>query len=395
MMQTRRRELLRLSTVAGGALLTGCFGDDEPDETETTGEDDETESHEVPDGEWPSYQRTAGNTGDAAGTTVAAEPTETWRVSLSGGVHEQPVVCDGRVYALTDDGVLEARSLDSGDHLWETDLGSVDPQCPAVVDGVVVAGADTGELVGLDATSGQQEWTVDLAGAVVGSTPFGDLVYAGTDSGTVVGIDANSGERELETDVGDPVTTQPVVTRDRLYLGVGEGAFSTALGLDRASGEVRWRVENKIFQNVAATNGTVYLNNGTGTMHFQTDGTGRGSSTGPAMPAIRPDAAYYGGEIIREHRRSDSGEEWQAFVEELLDDPAHVTGTMCATDEHLFCTYVEFETDGEFFGLFGFDIESGTHTWSWELPAGAPRGPVVAEGTLLLGTSQGDLVAFE
>lgn len=129
------------------------------------------------------------------------------------GVRMQPAFADGKLYAVSTDGKVEAldaatgkvlwkQSTHMGDGIWPFKHKKPGPDAryaggPTVLGNLLVVGTLDGHVYAMDATTGKQLWSADVDSEVI-SPPAIDAgtVYARTNSGAVYAFDANSGERK-------------------------------------------------------------------------------------------------------------------------------------------------------------------------------------------------------
>lgn len=388
----RRRQFLRLGTATTAAALAGCSAFD--DGNDAGDERAVLDTTTVPGNEWHSFQRTPGNDGYADGTTVSDDPSERWRRSLSAGLETQPVVGSDRLYALTADGTLRALDAASGETVWTESLGATRTNCPCLVDDLVVAGTGNDELIALDVASGDAAWTVDLPGRAGDPTPYAGIVYVGTDEGSVVGVDANSQAETLRAGVGGAVKTAPAVTDEQLYIGIDTGEHADAfLALGRTSGEERWRAAgNDAEVVVAAGRRIVTVDNA---LDFYTpDGSSRGQSTASAIPAVTPEAMYYGGDVVSALNLTENGPDWGHLLVEG-ENIWTITAAPASVADGTVCVPYATTNDRERTMLLGLDAESGDQQFERELPSGEPTAAVLADDAVFVGTDGGDLLALE
>lgn len=129
------------------------------------------------------------------------------------GVRMQPAFADGKLYAVSTDGKVEAldaatgkvlwkQSTHMGDGIWPFKHKKPGPDAryaggPTVLGNLLVVGTLDGHVYAMDATTGKQLWSAEVDSEVI-SPPAIDAgtVYARTNSGAVYAFDANSGERK-------------------------------------------------------------------------------------------------------------------------------------------------------------------------------------------------------
>ena len=116
----------------------------------------------------------ADGSGDVTGTHVV------WRGNKSAGEIPSPVVHDGRLYTVTDDGVLACLESGTGQTLWKRRLGGTISSSPVIA---------------------------------------GQHLYCGNEEGTVFVVRLGGrGELIAEIPLGEGLFASPVISRNRLYL---------------------------------------------------------------------------------------------------------------------------------------------------------------------------------
>jgi outer membrane protein assembly factor BamB len=138
---------------------------------------------------WP---QPGGNAAHAPGhPAVADRLTKAWRANIGeGGGYRQvitarPVIAGGRAYAMDSNGVISAFSLRTGERLWRTD--TADPEDDST---------NIGGGVALD----------------------GDTLYAATGRAAVLALDAAGGKIRWRKPLPTPARAAPTVADDRLFV---------------------------------------------------------------------------------------------------------------------------------------------------------------------------------
>jgi outer membrane protein assembly factor BamB len=308
MPSTSRRAFLGAVATGTVASLAGCSSscpdDALPDPSHTvepavTGSGFET----VPGGSWPSPRFDAANTGAAPVQVDSPTPSVQWRAdvptSSSGGDAAEAsavVVADDTVVATTSGGVV-ALSLRDGTEQWRRTLTPVtvpsavglgeDLAPPVLADGRVFLATADG-VVGLDIGDGAVGWRhTDLDGAGVPAATADTLFVPTTDG--VVRFDTASGAREWTANV------------DGARLAVADGTVvvtgEETAALDAATGEVRWRRDDRPTGYPVVADGTVYLTSTYGDLIGRSlpDGTEQWRiDRGRALesPVVTPESVY-------------------------------------------------------------------------------------------------------
>ncbi len=152
---------------------------------------------------------------------------------------------------------------------WKVPLPGSGPAGPIVVDGTIVVTAASGSrqerlhVLGIDALSGKTRWQRTLwatgstacnrFGGVAASTPAGDgrLVFALFSSNDLVCLDLDGNLKwyrglgfespRSRNDVG--MASSPLVAGNCLVVQLENPGVSFAAGLDKSTGETKWRIE--------------------------------------------------------------------------------------------------------------------------------------------------------
>ena len=230
-----RRALAILA--AAGLLLTGaCAGSD--DDAAPSGTAEPAATTEPADWPWVGFDD-SGSRANPTERTITAETVASlepiWSLDGLGGMSSTPTIVDGTVYLGDWNGVVHALDADTGEPVWETDIGST------VMGSVTVAGDDvfvagTSSLVRLDRATGEERWRASTSDHPIAISPaspvvVGDVVIQAVASGelmiprdtytfrgSVRGFDRDSGEPRWEL----------VLTPDDDTGGAGVGIWSTA-----------------------------------------------------------------------------------------------------------------------------------------------------------------------
>ncbi|WP_336338390.1 outer membrane protein assembly factor BamB family protein [Haloarcula brevis] len=270
MPSTSRRAFLGAVATGTVASIAGCSSscpdDALPDPPHTVDSADAGSGFEtVPGGSWPSPRFDPANTGAAPVRTDSATPSVQWRTSLptsstgdDTAAASPVVVADETVVATSSAGVV-ALSLRDGTRQWTRALTPATvPSAvgigeglapPVVADGRVFLGTADGVL-GLDIADGSVVWRhTDPVGAGVPAVTDDALFVPTTDG--VVRFDTASGAREWTA----PVDGTRLAVADGTVVVTGEKTVALAA----ATGEERWRRDDRATGYPVVADGTAYL----------------------------------------------------------------------------------------------------------------------------------------
>lgn len=198
---------------------------EEPEEEEAVIEEVRT------DEPWPLFGRTPTRASLAAEVDLPPPLKELWRLEGDRRIRASPVVSYGRLYSVSENGGVLALDVESGQVLWENELGRCVDASPAVSDQVVYvplmdpapcrrhARRAAGFLVALDATTGEELWRFEAG--LVESAPViaGGRVYVGSWDGNVYALDAKSGEEVWSSSTDERIRGGVSVRQGLVFVG--------------------------------------------------------------------------------------------------------------------------------------------------------------------------------
>jgi outer membrane protein assembly factor BamB len=258
-------------------------------------------------------------TGDERWTYSAAEPP------ISG-----PVLADGAVHIFGGDGVLHAIDAATGVGRWRSTTPIAGPSNASATNGAIFVGTADGALVAIDAATGDEMWRLEVSrtgGQVASAAVASGIVYAGSAGGRFVAVDAADGSVVWEFDTGAAIAGTTVVADGIVYLfGTADDGTGVLVALDETTGAERWRIDRPVF-TPAVANGVAYAGSERIGVFALDPGTGRELWTfpvsGPARPlAVADDVVYVPADL--EHRiyaldAATGAELWRYDVDSGID----------------------------------------------------------------------------
>ena len=142
-------------------------------------------------------------------------------------IDADPIIFEGRVYALGQGGRMAAYELVTGQRLWELNVAGI--STPAVAGEWIFALTDDARLLAIARATGKVRWIAqmqrwrdeeDKEGPIFWTGPVlagGNLWIAST-RGEVYKISVGEGSASLYRDLDTPVSLAPVVANDTLYI---------------------------------------------------------------------------------------------------------------------------------------------------------------------------------
>lgn len=195
-----------------------------------------------------------------------------------------PTVANGMVYFGSGDNHVYAVDAGTGVERWKFKTGNVVHASPAVSRGVLYIGSWDRNLYALDAASGRELWRFQTGndttiynqvGIASSAAVSGGIVFFGCRDGHFYAVDAKTGKQNWKHDnrMGW-VIASPAVRDGIVYFPTSDGTRFKAL--DAATGTLKYSVENKAvsFSSPAVVKNMVYFGSSEGRLNALDIATG-------------------------------------------------------------------------------------------------------------------------
>jgi len=169
-----------------------------------------------------------------------------WETALGDDItiHATPLLSDGRIIIIDDQGGVVALDPVDGAVQWTTALGKPVYTSVAANETHIFIPTTRARFVALDAL-GNTAWDFSLPDTTIRFAPPAvdkDLVIFGASDGVVRALDANTGAERWTFKDDAAITAAPLITPNTIYIGtMGKMLF----GLNPADGVVQWQHELK------------------------------------------------------------------------------------------------------------------------------------------------------
>ena len=142
-------------------------------------------------------------------------------------IDADPIIDNGRVYALGQGGRMAAYELVTGQRIWELNLAGI--STPAIAGEWIFTLTDDARLLAIARSTGKVRWLTQLPrwrdekdkkGPIFWSGPVlaGENLWATNSEGEIYRISIGEGSASLFTDLGKPLSLPPVVANNTLYV---------------------------------------------------------------------------------------------------------------------------------------------------------------------------------
>lgn len=156
-------------------------------------------------------------------------------VSTLTDVDADPIIADGRVYALGQGGRMAAYELVTGQRIWELSLAGI--STPVIAGEWIFTLTDDARLLAIARSTGRVRWVTQLEHYKnpkkhdkpifwTGPVLANNKLWIANSNGQVYDVDVASGQPTLFTDLKSPVSLPPVVANQTLYILTNDGEIT-------------------------------------------------------------------------------------------------------------------------------------------------------------------------
>jgi outer membrane protein assembly factor BamB len=160
-------------------------------------------------------------------TDALARTSISTEVGALTDIDADPIILDGRVYALGQGGRMAAYDLLTGQRVWELNLAGI--STPAIAGDWIFTLTDDARLLAIARTTGKVRWVTrlpqyrdeeDREGPIFWSGPVlaGGQLWLTSSTGLVTRVDVADGTPTEFADLDEPISLPPVVAGEMLYV---------------------------------------------------------------------------------------------------------------------------------------------------------------------------------
>lgn len=189
--------------------------------------------------------------------------TNLWTFNMESPIHSSPAIYGDYIYFVSDNGILKAIDMQTGEEEWDLDLKAQTNSSPIVHKNRLYIGCEDG-LKAINTNSHKVIWDYDCDS--VSSTPvyYKDVIYFGSDDGHLYGLDED-GKVKMNKNLGDEIKSSPIVVNDNIYVG-STNAKMYSIGTDK---EKNWEftVGDEILSSPTYVNNSVIFGSSDGNVY--------------------------------------------------------------------------------------------------------------------------------
>jgi len=234
-----------------------------------------------------------------------------WRRQVSELNASSPTYSNGRLFGVSlEPGTAFAISAETGETVWKRSLPGRSESSPLVIGDRVVFGCETGQLFALDSGTGKTVWETEVGGAIKAAPAFqSGTLYVAAYGGILKAIDLTDGSEVWSAGSqsggllgsGNFYAT-PTLAFDRIYVGNTDGRMYS---FERRSGQLAWSRSTGSYVYAAAvaadtprTGPSVYFGSYDGQFYSLDARTGDVRWQRPVGGAVSGAASLIGGTVF-------------------------------------------------------------------------------------------------
>ena len=190
-----------------------------------------------------------------------------WRLNGRKLLEYSPILVDGSLYAVNNNGEAFSAKSRNGKVRWRRDIARLNASSPAYNEGqLYVATLEPGMVHALNAKNGITRWSRKLPGRTESSPVVVDgKVIVGCECGTLFAFDEKTGKTEWETDLPGQIKAAPAVSNGVAFVGDYSGTVSA---VRVSNGDIKWQSgsqgssfgrSGRIYATAAVGFGRVYV----------------------------------------------------------------------------------------------------------------------------------------
>ena len=190
--------------------------------------------------------------------------TNLWTFNMESSIHSSPAIFEDCIYLVSNDGILKAVNMETGQEEWNIDLESKTNSSPIFNSDILYIGCEDG-LKAINVDNHKIVWEYDCG--CVESTPFfyNDVIYFGSNDGHLYGLDKDKGNETFNIKLNGELKSSPIVVNDSIYIGSTDAKLYS-IGTDE---EINWdfTTGDEILSSPGFVNDTVIFGSSDGNLY--------------------------------------------------------------------------------------------------------------------------------
>ena len=196
--------------------------------------------------------------------------TNLWTFNMESPVHSSPAIYKDYIYYVSNDGILKAIDMETGEEEWNLDLEAKTNSSPIINSNRLYIGCEDG-LKAVNINSHKVVWDYDCDNVASAPVYHDDIIYFGSDDGHLYGVNED-GKVKFDKKLGDELRTSPIVVDNTIYVG-STGGKMYSIGTDESK-NWEFTTGDEILSSPAYVNKTIIFGSNDGSVYClkKTDG---------------------------------------------------------------------------------------------------------------------------
>lgn len=162
-----------------------------------------------------------------------------WKFNAHKLTEYSPIVVDGTLYGINNNGLAFAIDADTGKARWQHEVASLNASAPTYSRGrLFISNLEPGQVIALDAKTGRTLWQHSLPGRSESSpVVVGNKVIMGCECASLFALDFETGKTIWDTPLSGAIKAAPAFVDGVLYVGAYGGEVSA---VKASNGALEW-----------------------------------------------------------------------------------------------------------------------------------------------------------
>lgn len=164
---------------------------------------------------------------------------ETDQGELGNAIYSSPITNGENLFFTSWNGNIYALDFETGDKIWENNIGWSSESTPLYIDNKIVVGASEG-LFALNSINGEIIWKNEISDVSTKPLYSNNIIYCGSHNRNLYAFDLETGDEKWIFKTNGEIHSSPIVHENLLYFGSNDGHLYV---VDKLYGELKWKFE--------------------------------------------------------------------------------------------------------------------------------------------------------
>ena len=186
-----------------------------------------------------------------------------WIFNTNNPVHTSPAIYDEYIYIVTDNGIIHAIDMESGEEEWNLDLKSSTNSSPIIHSSKLYIGCEDG-LKAVNINTHKIIWEYECSNVESTPTYYNDKIYFTSDDGHIYAV-SEKGKLEFNKKLDGKLKSSPIIINDTIYTA-STNAKIYSINLDKSK-NWEFTTGDEILSSPTYTNNTIIFGSTDGNLY--------------------------------------------------------------------------------------------------------------------------------